>query len=161
MPKTSRKGLTAKQRGLLNGYMSGLEKDTGADLAERGIGFLFEPVRLPYFKPVTHHTYKGDFFLRRDRGVVLADAFEAQKWFDDEAFWADHFLVETKGRFTLKDRQKHLFIQAQHPAVDIRFLFTRSKSPIRKGSKTTYANWCEKNGFLYADKVVPDEWFDT
>lgn len=29
---------------------------------------------------------------------------------------------------------------------------------ISKGSKTSYADFCNKNGFLYADKEIPDEW---
>lgn len=56
------------------------------------------------------------------------------------------------------DRQKMLWIKEQHPHLDIRFVFTRSASPIYKGSKTTYAAWCQKHGFLFADKVVPGEW---
>ncbi|API58493.1 hypothetical protein BSL82_03555 [Tardibacter chloracetimidivorans] len=43
-------------------------------------------------------------------------------------------------------------------ALDIRFVFSRSSSPIYKGSKTTLGAWCEKNGFLYADKTIPEEW---
>ena len=31
---------------------------------------------------------------------------------------------------------------------------------ISKQSKTTYGMWCEKHGFLYAAKVVPQEWID-
>ena len=55
---------------------------------------------------------------------------------------------------------KHLCIKKQHPNLDIRFVFTSSKAKLRKGSKTSYADWCEKNGFLYADKDVPQEWLD-
>jgi len=43
---------------------------------------------------------------------------------------------------------------------DIRFVFSSSKAKIRKGSKTSYADWCNKNGFLYADKLIPEEWFN-
>ena len=69
-------------------------------------------------------------------------------------------IVETKGRFTAEDRKKHLEIQKQHPTLDIRFVFTNSRSKIRKGSKTSYADWCTKYGFLYADKDVPQDWLD-
>ena len=58
----------------------------------------------------------------------------------------------------VKDRQKHLLIKVQHPELDIRFLFQRSKSRISKTSKTTYADWCEKHGFLYCDLHIPKEW---
>lgn len=53
---------------------------------------------------------------------------------------------------------KHLHIKAEHPDLDIRFVFSNSKQRISKTSKTTYADWCLKHGFQYADKEVPKEW---
>jgi hypothetical protein len=50
-------------------------------------------------------------------------------------------------------------VKQQHPELDIRFVFTSSKSKISKNSKTTYADWCIKHGFKYSDKIIPDEWF--
>jgi hypothetical protein len=67
-------------------------------------------------------------------------------------------IVETKGRFLTEDRQKHLLIQAQHPELDIRFVFSNSRARISKASSTTYAMWCEKHGFRYADKLIPQAW---
>lgn len=67
-------------------------------------------------------------------------------------------IVETKGLFDTADRQKHLWLQEQHPDLDIRFVFSNSKQKIRKGSPTSYAMWCERNGFQYADKLIPIPW---
>ena len=67
-------------------------------------------------------------------------------------------IIETKGRFVAADRKKHLFIKLQHPDLDIRFVFTNSKNRISKKSSTTYAMWCEKNGFIFADKEIPLAW---
>ena len=67
-------------------------------------------------------------------------------------------IVETKGRFTTYDRKKHLLIQKQHPDLDIRFVFSNPNSKLYKGSKSTYASWCEKNNFIYAKKLIPKEW---
>jgi len=39
-------------------------------------------------------------------------------------------------------------------------VFTNSNTKINKGSKTTYGMWCSKNGFLYADKLIPKEWLN-
>jgi hypothetical protein len=39
-------------------------------------------------------------------------------------------IIESKGRFVAADRN----------------------------SKTTYGDWCDKHGFLYADKLIPEEW---
>ena len=63
-----------------------------------------------------------------------------------------------KGFFTVEDRRKHICIKKQHPKLDIRFVFTSSKRKIKKGSKTSYGDWCEKNKFLYHDRVIPEPW---
>jgi hypothetical protein len=67
-------------------------------------------------------------------------------------------IIETKGRFTSDDRRKHIAIKKQHPELDIRFVFENSKRKLSKGAKNTYATWCERNMFLYADRVIPEEW---
>ena len=66
-------------------------------------------------------------------------------------------IVECKGRLTVHDRTKHLMIKAQHPELDIRFVF-QYNNPITKGSKTRYTDWAEKHGFLWAMKYIPKEW---
>lgn len=67
-------------------------------------------------------------------------------------------IIELKGQFDTADRQKHLMVQAQHPHLDIRFVFSNSRQRISKKSQTTYAQWCETHGFKYADKLVPPAW---
>lgn len=79
-------------------------------------------------------TYKPDFVL--PNGIIL----------------------ETKGFFEASDRTKHLLIKEQYPELDIRFIFTNSKSRLTPTGKTTYADWCRKNGFPYADRRVPGSW---
>ena len=68
--------------------------------------------------------------------------------------------METKGILDTADRQKHLWVKQQHPHLDIRFVFSRARSRIAPRSDTTYADWCSKNGFLYADKTIPQKWLD-
>lgn len=101
-----------------------------------GVAYRYEAVKLRYTKPETKHTYTPDFVL--PNGII----------------------VESKGLFDADDRKKHELIKKQHPALDIRFVFSRSASPIRKGSKTTYAAWCAKLGFPFADKLIPQAWLD-
>jgi hypothetical protein len=115
-------------------WRSGLEQDVQGDLNNRGVPYRYEEVKVRYSKPATSHTYTPDFIL--PNGIV----------------------VETKGIFDVDDRKKHDLIRAQHPQIDIRFVFTRSKSPIRKGSKTTYGDWCLKRGIPFADKLIPEAW---
>ena len=125
---------TSKQVGLTYGFRSGLEDNVSKQLDEAGIDYKYEEIKYEYEEPATKHKYTPDFVL------------------------ANGIIVETKGRFMPDDRKKHLLVKQQHPDLDIRFVFTRSKSPINKGSKTTYAMWCEKHGFKYADKLIPKDW---
>lgn len=37
-------------------------------------------------------------------------------------------------------------------------MFSNAKARIAKKSPTTYAMWAEKNGFKWADKVIPKDW---
>ena len=118
------------------GFKSGLEENISQQIEGRGIEVKYESEEVNYIIPASEHIYHPDFKL--PNGII----------------------VETKGRFVLADRKKHLLVKQQHPELDIRFVFSNSKNKINKKSKTTYADWCEKNGFKYADKVIPDEWFE-
>ena len=88
------------------------------------------------------------------------------EWRENKTYTPDFelpngIILEVKGRFVLEDRKKHLFIRDQYPDLDIRFIFSSSKKKLYKGSKTTYADWCTKHGFLYADKIIPKEWYNV
>lgn len=69
-------------------------------------------------------------------------------------------IIETKGLFSSEDRRKHRNIQKQHPEKDIRFVFSNSRAKLRKGSTTTYGDWCDRHGFLYADRLIPTGWIN-
>ena len=68
-------------------------------------------------------------------------------------------IIETKGPVHQRpDRRKHLAIKKQHPKLDLRFVFESSRRKLRKGAKSTYAEWCVKYGFLYYDRIIPEDW---
>ena len=118
----------------INGYRSGFENKVASALSEQSISFEYEVTQIEYIKPQTRTKCTVDFTL--PNGI----------------------LIETKGRWTTEDRKKHLLIKDQHPNLDIRFVFQNPKGKIRKGSKTTYADYCDKHGILWADKEIPNEW---
>jgi len=119
----------------MNNYKSGLEKTIARQLKKLKIKFDYEKLVILYTKPAQLSRYTPDFIL--PNGII----------------------IESKGRFVVADRQKHLFIRKQYGRKhDIRFVFYNSKSKINKRSKTTYANWCEKNGFKFFDKIIPAKW---
>lgn len=70
-------------------------------------------------------------------------------------------IVEAKGNFrTTYERSKMIHVKKANPEKDIRFLFMDANLKIRKGSKTTYWEWAEKNGFKWAEgDKIPDAWY--
>ena len=122
-----------RQKALKAGYRSGLEETVADQLKKLGVRAEYETTKIKY-RVEEDRTYTPDWLL--PNGII----------------------VETKGRFVAADRKKHLLIRKQHPELDIRFVFSNSKAKLSKASKTTYAAWCIRNGFLYADKEIPLEW---
>lgn len=166
---------TSKSRyhGIQAGYRSGLEETVAEDLKKRGIDARYEEVKIKYTKPSKPSTYTPDFVIVLGTRQCIACGGKGKRTTNDpvEGFVTENcphcqgsgeiehrIIIETKGRFVTADRQKHLMIKAQHPDLDIRFLFQNSRARISKTSKTTYADWCRKNGFLFADRIVPEEW---
>lgn len=68
--------------------------------------------------------------------------------------------IEAKGVLDLDERKKFQWIRASNPDLDIRFVFSNANAKISKTSKTTYAAWCDKNEFLWADKLIPEDWLE-
>jgi len=125
---------------LKNGWRSGLEEKVAAELDRHGIQYEYEQNSISFVVPSRTAKYTPDFYVTSRSGKLI--------------------ICESKGRFVTADRQKHLLVKAQHPELDIRFVFSNSRQTISKTSRTTYAMWCEKHGYLYADKLVPKEWLN-
>lgn len=124
-----------RRRAIANGYRSGLEEDIGTQLKKAGVCAEYEPFRIPYTVPVQSRNYTPDYVL--PNGIV----------------------IESKGRFTPEDRKKHICIRDEYgDDLDLRFVFNNPRGKLRKGSKTSYADWCTKNGFMFAAKEIPEEW---
>jgi hypothetical protein len=116
------------------GYRSGFEHKISEQLEELNIDPMYEQTVIKYTVPERQSKYTVDFTL--PNGI----------------------LVETKGRWTTEDRKKHLLVKEQHPELDVRILFQSPKTKIRKGSKTSYADFCDKNGIQWAEKKIPESW---
>ena len=129
-----KKSLSSREVGLKHGFRSGLEEKIAEFLTSKGVKFTFETLKVPYVKPETKHIYTPDFIL--GNGII----------------------IETKGRWLLEDRKKHILIRKQHPNLDIRILFQNANAKISKGSKTSYADFCEKHGIPYAHREIPWAW---
>lgn len=135
MKPHNKKPLTVRQVALKHGFRSGLEDKIAESLTNQGIPFEYEKLVIGYTQPAKARKYTPDFVLLNN-GII----------------------IESKGRFITADRQKHLMIKEQLPDLDIRFVFSNSKAKLSKLSQTTYGMWCDKHGFKYADKDIPQAW---
>jgi len=117
-------------------YRSNLERNIAKALEESKIVFEYEAQRLSYQPKV--RTYLPDFYIP-----------------DDD------FYIEGKGYFhDSQERTRHLLIREQL-GIDVKFVFGNSSNRIGKGSKMTYANWCDKHNFDYSDGRPPKKWFSN
>ena len=118
---------------LSHGFRSRFELEFAQYLAKNKIKYEYEKDKFRYIVPIK--SYTPDFYLK-DYG----------------------FYLELKGNLDVTDRVKHLLVKEQNPSLDVRFIFPNSKKKIYKGSKTTYATWCDRHGFLYANNRIPSIW---
>ena len=118
---------------LSHGFRSKFELEFAQYLAKNKIKYKYEKDKFRYIVPIK--SYTPDFYL-----VEYG------------------FYLELKGNLDVTDRVKHLLVKEQNKGLDVRFIFPNSKKKIYKGSKTTYANWCDRHGFLYADNRIPNIW---
>ncbi len=93
-------------------------------------------------------------------GLIRFPVPEKKGWYKPDIELSNGIIIEGKGQFVSKERQKFLHVKAAHPDLDIRFVFSNPNARIGKKSETTYAKWCDYNGFKYAKKVIPQEWID-
>lgn len=100
-----------------NKYRSKFEQRLADKLIK--LGFVYEPYNIDYTIPESKHKYKPDFV----RGKLI---------------------YELKGRWTASDRKKMRLLVEQHPEYEIVMVFQNPNIKINKGSKTSYADYCDK-----------------
>ena len=122
--------------GVKRRYRSGLEEAIAHQIESANLPVIYEETTLDYIWPARPSKYTPDFQV----GDIH---------------------LEVKGLFDVQSRHKMLLVKQQHPDLDIRFVFSNANAPIYKGSPTTYAQWCEKHGFPWANRRIPDEWLCT
>lgn len=113
-------------------YRSKLE----AKVAELLPEVRYETRKLDYVVPASKHKYLVDFEL------------------------GPNDYIEVKGRLLPSERKKYLLVRECNPDITLRFFFDKSDNRIYKGSPTTYAAWCDANGFEWTDirRGLPAHW---
>ena len=127
--------MSVTKRKHTNNYRSGLEREIAAWLNDKQKKVRYEELKVEW-EDLKYRTYTPDFVL--DNGII----------------------IESKGIFDNADRRKHREIQAQHPQLDIRFVFSNSRSKLYKGAKSRYCDWCDKYGFQWSHRVIPEVWLE-
>lgn len=106
------------------------------DLTQRSVPHMYEPEKLAYY---VERYYVPDLKV----GTMY---------------------VELKGYFRQDAQRKMKAVKAQHPELDIRFVFQNANATIqgakkrKDGSKMTCAEWAKRNGFVYSEGTIPEEW---
>ena len=136
MVRFHRKKISTDAAGKKHGWRSGLEKRIQEDLKDLGVEDNYEGRVFEYIVPETKHKYTPDFPV------------------------SPHIVIETKGLWDVADRMKMVMIQQQYPEVEFRMLFQNAQKKIKKGSKTSYADYCDKHNIKWAEKAIPQEWID-
>lgn len=131
---------TCEWRGIT--FRSHFEMEIAKQLSKLGLKWEYEPCKLPW-TPIQRRqkTYTPDF------RVKLRDGSE--------------FYIEAKGYFYKAARDKMEAVLSEHQDKDIRFIFMDAGTKISSKAKkrpTTYADWCSRRGYTYAEGKFPNEW---
>ena len=113
-------------------FRSKLEERVATLLEQLGISYEYETEKLSY---TIEHNSTPDFVL-------------------------PHYVyLETKGYWDPADRRKVLAVKRDNPDIDLRMVFQSPYNKISKGSKTTYAQWCEKHDIPWTHfHDIPLDW---
>ena len=108
-------------------FKSGLEQKAWKILKKHIPKVKYEPDVIEYIQPIKFRKYNPDFRI------------------------AKNIYIEAKGKLDLATRQKMVWFKEYNPEITIIFLFMNPDNKITKRSKTTYAMWAEKEGFMWLD----------
>lgn len=103
-------------------------------MKDNGVDFNYEGLEYTY---ILKHKYTPDFWIK-----------------------ANGKIIETKGRFTSKDRTKTLVLLETYPHLrDTFYMLFQRDNTLSKKSKTKYTDWCTKHGITCAvGNKVPKHW---
>ena len=112
-------------------FRSGLESALYDKLNKE---FKYEPYRLPY---IINKNYLPDF-VHEDKQI----------------------LIEAKGYFRVGDTQKYTSIRDSMPEWELVFVLSDPYKKVRKGSKMTMGQWCDKEGLKHFTLATTQELID-
>lgn len=121
----------ARKHALTLGYKSMSEVKFAVDLKQAGIKAVYEPDTFEYqYEPMK---YTPDWRIKKHYGRTKV-------------------YLEYKGKLDRDTRKRLLTVVRCNPKLDLRLVFEKPNNKLFKGSKTTYWQWAEKNGFIWYAK---------
>lgn len=131
-----------------NKYRSRAEEYCAAQLKKMGVKFEFEKIKKPYTSTITN-----GICLKCQGPAVQKRIYLLDFWIPDLSFG-----IEVKGRLDSPTRKKMRDVKKDSPEFDVRFLFM-ADNKLNKNRPERYSDWANKNGFKWAVKILPPEWF--
>lgn len=133
---------------LASGYRSKFEERIAGVLTKAKVKFKYEAEFFGYDVTVQGVRCLSCF----DKGKIVQ-----HKLYTPDFKFSKTLFLETKGKFTGKDRKKMQAMKIQHPELDIRMLFM-ADNKLSKTSKTRYSDWAKANDIPYAVGTLPPQW---
>jgi len=129
-------------------YKSKFEKRIAKELTKQKVKFKYEA-----------QSYK---YRSKPRMAAICNECGSKDVYVVRSYTPDFFLdngiiIESKGKWTAKDRYKMLDVRDSNPKLIVRMFFMRDNK-INKASKTRYSDWCTSNNIEYAIGTLPKEW---
>jgi len=119
------------------GFRSASEERVFDYIDSQGITPGYEDAKIRY---TSEHTYIPDLTIPVNAGLGVR-------------------FLEVKGYWEAEDRSKLLAVKRCNPDLDIRMVFDNPNTKIKKGSKTSYGDWCDKHGIPWCKgPCVPGDW---
>jgi len=118
-----------RREAVSKGFRSKFELDVSKWFEENKIKVSYEPCKVKYTVPESQHSYTPDFQIGTNESI----------------------LIEAKGYFSAADRKKMIHVIRSNPNITFRMILQNSTMKISKRSKTSYADWCDKNGIEWVD----------
>ena len=112
-------------------YRSLFEEKLAYELKELASGAAYEAEKLPY---IITGNYVPDWTL------------------------PNNVIIEAKGVLDYAAKRKLLAVKKAHPHRTICIIFQRASNKFNKKS-ATYGEWASRNGFLWSDGTINEEWF--
>jgi hypothetical protein len=131
-------------------YRSGFERKIREFLKQNKIPFEYETRKFSLTLPVTHHKCNVCGGTDINRRVSYTPDF---------LLTAKDIVVESKGKFTARDRKLALAMLEQYPLEQYRMVFQRDNWLSSKKAQK-YSDWCRKHGIeFHVGTDLPKEWW--